>query len=471
MGYMRDSTGRRLDSIEVLSKGYAGALPSGLGWDTAVCPVTPTLTDTPGAGVVGSAGITPAALFDLFSTARSAPAATYWVDGTSGVDTNAGTQAAPFKSLFKAEQAANAAAVPTLVNVLAGTFARSLSFYFQVVTPTVDIAFVAVGGRVVTGPFDLFTISTRDATNTRCFTVAVANCDKVLDTANADQFGNHRELVQVADAAACNLVPNSWSLVAGTLYIHRGDEAAITPGNTRVFRNQPFNFLVQNPVNVYMDGFDLEGAPGSAVARVDMGAAGLSATPKAAVFANCSFKYGGGAIGTATIGLAASSWNGVVAAFNCQADGNATDGFNSHNAQGVAKPLFLTVNCSARDNGRGAAASCNGLTIHEDVKGIDIGGDYRRNRGGTIRNINASKAYLFGTTAADDLGDIRLGGVVPPTAVRADDTAVIWAERVKVPMPRGTFAYATGSSTAAIHRRNCAPVPQPDQGVGTFDSY
>lgn len=454
-----------------------GALPAGLGWDGATYPITPTLSDTPGAGVVGSVGVTPEALFDAKSTARTAPGATFYVSPT-GVNTNTGTSSgAAFRSLYKAIEAANAARVPSRIVIAAGIYERSNSFYFTSVAPTVDVALVATGGRVVTGTFDLFTASTRDATNTRCFTVAVANCDRVLDTGVANELGNHREMVNVADAAACNATPNSWSLVSGTLYIHRGDEAAITTTNTRVYRNQPQNFMVQTAINLYMggdgtgSGFDLEGSPGTGVALLTMGAGAATAAKKVAVLANSTFKYGGGVIGTATVGLAVSGWNGLVVAFNCQADANATDGFNGHDPYTVPSPLLLTVNCSAVDNGRGASQSCNGWTIHEDMVAVDVGGLYRRNRGGTVRDINASRAYLFGTTVADDLGDVRMGGSIPPTAIRADDTATIWCDRVKVVMPRGQMAYTTGTSTATIHRRSCAPVAQPDYGPGVIDTY
>ena len=441
-----------------------GLVPSGLGWQgPAVSPVIYEGLS------VGGAGFTPEALFDAYSTARTAPAQTFYVS-TSGVDTNDGSSGAPFRSLHKAISSANTAGTPTRIYVAAGVYERSRSFYFTATAPTVDVAIIATGGKVSTGTFDLVTPAA-DATHTSTYSVAVANCDRVVDTKNLNRYGNYTDLVAVATAEQCNRVPGSWALVGGTLYIHRADEAAPTPSNTRVFRNQPFNFLVSSPLNVYMEGFDLEGSPGSAVARVDMQAAGLTASPKAAVFKDCTFKYGGGSIGTATIGFAASSWNGVVATFNCAADANATDGFNYHNGQGVAQPDSITVNCSAKDNGRGNSQSCNGLTYHENCRGIDIAGVYEGNRGGNIRNIDTSRLYAFGTISKDDKGDKASGGGVDPTAIRIDGSSILWAERVKADQPRGQLAWVTGDGTAVIRRRSCVPAPQPDFGPGVFETY
>lgn len=449
-----------------ISSENTSTVPVALGWSLPFT-VTPSVFNR---GIaVGDAGISAEAIFDQYSTARSAPTKTVWVS-TSGVDTNAGTEAAPFRSLYKAVAEANAAGVPTRVNVLAGVYERARSLYATSVSPNVDIAFVAVGGRVSTGTFDLFTVSSADATYTSCYTMTVANCDRVVDTKQLNQWGNYTELIQVTTADQCNRIPGSWALVAGTLYVHRSDEQSVTTLNTRVFRNQSFNLLVATPINIYMNGFDLEGSPGN-VARLDMQAAGLTANMKAAVFTGCSFKYGGGAVGANATGLGIASWNGVAAAFNCQADANATDGFNFHNGQGVTNPFSLTVNCSARDNGRVTSVSCNGLTYHENCVGIDVAGVYEANRGGNIRNIDTSKLYCFGTLSKDDKGDIGNGGTVRPSAVRIDGSSQLWAERVQIDMPRGQYAYATGDGTAKIYRKNCVVVPQPDFGPGTFGTF
>ncbi|MGY1716397.1 hypothetical protein ACI78R_18185 [Geodermatophilus sp. SYSU D01106] len=84
---------------------------------------------------------------------------------------------------------------------------------------------------------------------------------------------------------------------------------------------------------------------------------------------------------------------------------------------------LLTVNCSAKNNGRGQQ-SVNGLTIHEACLGVDIAGDYAFNRGGTVYNIDVSKAYLLGTVLRDDQGDAA-AGATPPGAVRVAGSAQV----------------------------------------------
>ncbi|WP_294978337.1 hypothetical protein [uncultured Microbacterium sp.] len=452
------------------------ALPAGLGWDSTFS-ITPTLSDAFGpVGVVGDCGYTPEALFGRYSNALTAPATTLYVDRAAATDTADGSSwANAIQSLKRAVDLVNAATGPVLVYVKGGIYERTLSFYYGSVTINAEVAFVAVGGRVVTGTFDLFTSSTPDGTYANCYTLSVANCDRVLDTATPNRFGNHTELTQVASAALCNATPGSWFLTGSTLYIHRADGSAITTTNTRVFRNQTQNFYVNSPKHLYIGGagrgygFDFEGATNGAV--VVLANPGSTTTVAAAVIVNSTAKYGGGAINTGVNGFGYSSWNGIVAFFNCGADANASDGFNGHNAQGNPKAFGLTVNCSARDNGRGSQQSCQGLTIHEDMKWVDIAGWYERNRGGNIRNINSSKMYCLGTLLRDDLGDLRIGGAMPPTGVRLDDTAEGWFERVKIDQPRGQAAWATGTSTAKIHRRSCLAVAQQDTGPGVFDAY
>jgi len=74
----------------------------------------------------GSVGKSAAQLFDLFSTARAAPATTLFVNISSGNDTTgAGTSGAPFQSIHKAVTAANTAAQPATIFVAAGDYPRA----------------------------------------------------------------------------------------------------------------------------------------------------------------------------------------------------------------------------------------------------------------------------------------------------------------------------------------------------------
>jgi hypothetical protein len=481
MAYMKDSSGRRLDTYTPASaSAQAATIPAGLGWDTTNYAFTATLTDFPGTPrSLGALNITPEAVFDAHSTARTAPGATFYVNAGAS-DANPGTIGSPFKSIWKAVVAANTAAVPTKIIVTGGlTYFRTNNPWYNGgsgVIPAVDIAFIADGGRVVTGTMDPPGTPTKDGTYTNCYSYAVASVNRVQDMVNLNSFGNQTEYQNVATATICNNTPNSWSLVAGSLYINRRDQAAVTNTTTRVFRPATSCFTISNPVNIYLggtagnDGWDCEG--GSNVGVFAAFTATPGSTRHALIVKNSTFKYGGGVTDTGSRGVSVEGWQGLAWFSNCRADANQTDGFNFHNIYAATNRNSLTLNCTGYDNGRNPNTSNQGLTTHEDYVHVDIAGHYSGNHGGTVRCINTSKTWLLGTWVENDLGDIVYGGVVPPTAFRVDDTAVYWCDRTKVTMPAGGYSYFVATGTAAIHKRNTWPSQHPDTpNTGTIDTY
>lgn len=135
-------------------------LPASLGFDTASWPINPRIFDPGGLALaVGDAGITPEALFDSQSQARANPAVQYWVgapgSSPTSSDSNSGLSAAtPLASITKAIQLASASGQSSArVNIMAGEYPRALGPVGT--APTIDIAFVAYGGRAVTGTYDI----------------------------------------------------------------------------------------------------------------------------------------------------------------------------------------------------------------------------------------------------------------------------------------------------------------------------
>lgn len=426
----------------------------------------------------GDVGITPEALFDLFSTARSAPAQTYYVATTGNDSTGQGTEALPWLSIHKAVTVANARGLPAKISVAAGEYVRANNpSNGNTVLPTVDLAFIATGGRVVTGTFDTFTNPTADVTYTDTYSAVLTNVDRIMDRTLIDRFGNITDLVLVGSEAICNRTPNSWFYATGTntYYINRADGAAPTATNTRIYRSSVATFRATSPVSIFfggataVDGWDMEGAHSGGI--LVYAPTTTPTTNKAVVCSNSSFRYGGGRVHTAAPGVGVNSVHGIAAFFNCRADADWTDGFNFHNtASATAVNHILTVNCSGNDSGRGSAASCNGWTCHEDVVAIDVAGVYRGNRGGSVRDIDTSKAFLVGTVIANDLGDVALGGSITPTAIRTDNTAVIYADGAVLDMPAGTLGLDAQSGTSIFHR-NMGPFRCANRATGTISAY
>lgn len=450
-------------------------IPAGLGWGSSLIPgLQIWLPGQP--GMPGEVSITPEAAFDQVSTARSAPTNTFYVNKNTGSDANPGTEAQPFWSMNQAVTAASSATGTSRVLVAAGTYPRTqMPCYTGYVTK--EIAWIAVGGRVITGSFDAFTPAV-DGTYTNCYSVALANVGRVVDLASHNRWGNHVEFAYVPTAAACNATPNSWALVSGTLYINRADKAVVTSNNTRAYRSSGNSPIQANtPLSMYFggaspgDGFDFEGSPNEILSVAPTAS---STTAKVIAARDCTFTYGGAVGVTAARTVHIDAVPGLVYFHGCRFDAGNSDGLNLRNSRSAGRTYVLTVNCGGYDNGRAGGNSCNGWTLHDDVYGIEVAGDYGGNHGGSVASVNTSRDLIAGTRIRDDYGDLVLStaGTLPPTAFYVRDTAEYWLDRVVADMPAGTRSFANMSSTSKIHRRNCPP----SRGslvvsAGTNDTY
>jgi len=430
--------------------------PDGIGWDYEVYPIAPAVTKIDGRRRRGSAGIAPEALFDLFSTARTSPTTTYYV-GPTGIDTNTGlSPSAKLRTLNKAVLLGNATGAPYKVYADAALYPRSYTFSGTSSTQiTQDAAFIAVGGQVVCTPCDQFATPSLDATHTNCYSIALANVERVLDLTTRSKIGSYKELINVATAALCNVRPGTWASVSGTVYVNRADGLAVTYSNTRLLRTA-MCMGINTEVSVFLgseDGegcWEFQGSDGVCSIRINVIAPSPNAQ-KAFVINSASFCHAGGLVSTGGRCLEVSTYPGIVALFDCRATGARTDLFNMKNNNGaVPPPALLTVNCVGVDTGEYPGTSCNAWTLHDDCIGMDIAGYYEGGAGGTIHNIETSRAALVGTYVGMDRGDVVHGGSIYPTAIRAANTAAIDCYSVSVWQPAGMAYHADNTSTIRL---------------------
>lgn len=454
----------------------AATMPAAFASGWAVTQYLPKVTLVSHAdGTVARLDKTPAQIFDLFSTARSAPANTYTVATNGNDTTGTGTSGAPFRSIWKAVQAANTSGQPAKIIVKAGEYGKPNNpSNFLPVRPTVDIAFVASGGRVVTGTWDDFAAPTLDATYTNCYSYTLANVDRVIDRTRHDANGFHPDLLRVNDAAACNRIPGSWTLAGGKIYINRPDGLAVTNANTRVLRSSGGTWRFDAPTNVYLgaddtiSGFDTIG--GSDAAGFHYQPTTKPAAMKAVVVERSSFAYCGGSAATANATVIAEL-HGLALFADCDASNNVKDGFSAASLPSLAvKTHLLTLNCRSILNGRGSAQSCNSFTLHDASLGADFAGEFGRTNGGNVRCIGDSLAWLVGTRIDDDRGDAVMGGTTPAAAIMANDRALIWADRARVSMPPAK-AHAFADSTATVALRAMPTLRSAAQGTGSVTTW
>lgn len=448
----------RLAELQATSSiyGWQTFTPDGIGWDYDLYPIAPSITRVDGRRRVGSAGITPEALFDLFSTARTSPVTTYYV-GPSGLNTNTGlSPSQKFLTLNKAVTSGNATGSPYKVYADASLYPRSSTFSGTGSTQiTQDAAFIAVGGKVVCSPCDQFSAPSLGSTYTNCYEIALTNVERVLDLTRRSKNGRYDELTNVATAALCNVRPGTWASVSGTVYVNRSDGLAVTYANTRLLRTA-MCMGISSQVSVFLgseDGegsWEFQGSDWASSIRVNVPSASPGAND-AIVISDASFCHSGGLVSTAGRCVEISSYPGLVALFGCSATGSKTDLFNMKNNNNFAPPpAILTVNCSGVDTGEYPGTSCNAWTLHDNVVGIDIAGYYEGGAGGTIHNIGTTKAALVGTYVGMDRGDVDHGGTIYSTAIRAADTATIDCYAVSVWQPQGMAYHADDTSVVRL---------------------
>lgn len=332
---------------------------------------------------------------------------TYYVDVATGNDSNSGlTSGLKLKSIHAAVTKGNATGSPYRVLVTAGRYPRANGLNNTgTIQPTQNAAIVAVGGRVVTGPFDdLSWPASPDPTYTNCYKVSRSNVARVFDIATLDAHGNYTELVNVADAVTCDSTPGSFAQVGSDLYVRRVDGAAVTNANTRAHLIQRHLNLTSgfNGKRLYLENIDLEGG-------VQLGTLSVDGVTDTVIMAQgCSFKYSGGYSGPSYVNDNVALWNssGLFAFVDCEVGSAWKDGFNAHwQTDSERRTYVLTERCRGRDFGRGSSTSNNAITGHETVVWVDVEGDWSDGRGGTVRFIDTSTLAAFGSSAANDLGD------------------------------------------------------------------
>ena len=359
-------------------------------------------------------------------------------DNLSGLGAYEGDFTNALGTIKKAVELANAANVPARIIVKAGDYRRDRSMGGTGnIVPTVDIAFIAWGGRVVTGPWDDLTYT---SVGGGVYSAARSNVLRVFDIATVDANGDYAELTKVTDQATCAATPGSWAQVSSTLYVNRLDGAVVTNANTRALILANGAYFNATSKAVYMEGIDVEGGS----------AGGIYATSTTGNFVavNCTSKYAG-TVGTPVDQFRMLNISGVVLLKDCVGARGRKDALNFTRDSGTARTMFvLTIDCVGRDCGSADTNSCNGWTLHQDIVGIDIGGRYNNCRGGTVRNINQTRAWMVGATIYGDTSD----GDISATEVRLDNSAMIWLERCDI---EATTNALSATDTTSIFTRDC----------------
>jgi len=118
----------------------------------------------------------------------------------------------------------------------------------------------------------------------------------------------------------------------------------------------------------------------------------------------------------------------------------------------------LTVNCTGEDNGRESQISCNGLTGHENISHIDVGGAWSHCRGGNVHFIDSSQLWIIASQIRRSMGDRLNGGSFAPCEIRTNHTASIWADDCSVESSGAGMLAVQAQETSVITLRNSRSV-------------
>lgn len=400
-------------------------------------------------------------IFDDFSTARSAPAVTYYVSPTGATANTGLSEEQAFRRIHEAVTALNNNAVASTgkIVITGGTTEYDLStgwgWATLSVSPQKDVAFISQGGDVVTRLGDTNFAPTVDATDTNTYSATIANATQVIDLASSDRYGRFRRMVSLATTALVNITPGSWSIVSGTWKGRRSDGAAITKTNTRVLRKTN-HCTIANNINVYFgseDGsrFRIQGGDTGAVR---IAPSSLGSSKKCVVLTNVEALYGFRCISV-------ESFHGYVLNFNGETGASVQDGINVHNAQygGAAECVYVGINESAIDCGSPGQTSCNAFTGHENVWIFALGGYYALGAGGTVRSIGTSGTVMIGSIIDTDRGDIWTGGSQRPTLFRIDAGSTGYLDGVRF---KGGAATTRVYAAGTVYERNRRPSSMKD---------
>jgi hypothetical protein len=356
-------------------------------------------------------GFTPSAL------APVTPINTFYVDVDAANDSGNGlSDSTPKGYIHSAVTLANAGGQPARI-VVDGTggkvYPRGRNFHngTTLIVPTVPIHFVSTGGKavIINNPNGTWTV--HSGTTYRKTYTGVTRCANLIAD-NAD--GTPVAFVELASAAAVvastpAATSGAWYDSGTTVYVKRGDGAAVTNTNTATLLSTSGGGAANSTSgNSIFENFRFLGG--------NEGCLRLGNNATGRVYAaDCEFHYAkvaGGDIDSVRA-------RGIVLTIleRCKSSVADKDAFNFNDSGGVISNAIL-VDCEGYENGYYPTnTSCNGPTMHGGGALLDIRGTYSRNHGASCAHIHTdSIGAHIGTSAVGDYGDEDRGGATGQAA-------------------------------------------------------
>lgn len=361
---------------------------------------------------------------------------TYYVDGTSGLDTNNGlTLATAFKTIKKAVDLADV----VVVLVAEGIYDRVGAFSGTAVTKSGALAIKAIPGhrvRVLNCSPQAWTFHNQ-ATYPNLYKSSVTGGKQVFDDKYHDALDDMLEYIPVGTAAECDSIPGSCFISGATTYIHTIDGR--TP-DASIFAMKDQLSAQFNDGTFYFEGISFEGG-NTGACMINK----VNTAPKP-YFKNCKFKYAlndaGSPGGLSVVGASEAFLQ------NCEAARNINDGFNYHVKLGTIANV-IEVNCVGRHNGTVGDID-NGSTQHDGGKIVRVNCEYFGNSGSNVGdNSPGTQSWNLGVYS-------HSSAAVLITAYKSNFTAhpdsEMWIDSC---ISDGSYNAFTVQAGATMHVHNC----------------
>jgi hypothetical protein len=318
--------------------------------------------------------------FDV-ATLWPAGGTTYYVDYPGHADGNDGlTKATSFTSI---PHAIAVAVSGDTIQIAAGLKVRS---NFGLVVAGKSLRFVGDGAGVILSPHDVLAWTLQSGTTYQAARSAV---NSVWDSNIIDANGDYQKLTNVASIAAVNAQAGTWFTDGTTVYVRASDSRSLI-GDTKVRAYLSVTHVsITGPATVFWDNISLEGD----VLLVTNG--GIAGNAPVFYARNGKAKYCGDDNAVRVEGCDTIFQNFEAA----QAQ---LDGFNYHTMGGVLC-RSIEINCKGRDNGTTGLSNNNGSTTHDGQTIVRLNGEYYRNEGPNVIDVNGARSWNLGCRAHDSL--------------------------------------------------------------------
>lgn len=358
-------------------------------------------------------------------------------DDNSGVGAFEGDFALAKRTIYSAFEEGNATGGAYRVLVKSGLYEESAFTRNGNSEPTQPLAILGYGGpvRYRTGPF---TATWTDAGGS--YAAPVSSVKRVFRTDVLTPEGQYSELQKVADVATCQATEGSWALDGSSVHVN----IASAPSSTNIALIRSFHGarFMSHDKDIYLENIHCEGGISGAL-HFD------AVATRNVIGVDCSFRYSAPSNANSPLDAARVRRTvGLVAFFNCDASFGAKDGWSFHE-DGSAGMHVLMQNCTGHHNGIDPATSCNGLTIHDAINMIVLGGSYGMSRNGTeIHCIQSTQSWLAGTKAvARDIDGTSV-------AFKCSNQAFMWLQNTVADAAGSVENYAIEANAGNVFKRD-----------------